>query len=363
MTGYPLVAVYSLVAFLNLIGKLPFWLLRYSVPSSRPHSSWTLNQTLRAKLIKTWLEFASSIEFQFPQSLSPGAEKERWVVIPPKDSKFYQPPLDDRAVKPAKIGGFWYPGPYLHETDQSRKVILHIHGGAFVISDAREMNYGFAAKSLHDATSATIFFPDYRLSSTKGNRFPAALQDSLTAYLFLLDQGVPRANIILSGDSAGANLAIGLLRFFSQNINLFPTQPYALLLWSPWLDLSMDFDELFTRDPRANTDYVPAAFLEWGRRAYKPSELSASDSYISPGQHPFTSKTPIWIHLGGLEIFKEQITAFHRAMREIGNSPVVLDEMENEVHDVLMLASVLGKEQQGREAATQAANFIDSLGE
>ena len=363
VTRYPLKAVYTIATVLALFGKVPCWILRYSAASSRPHSSWTLRQTICTKLIQEWQKLASTIEFQFPQSLNPGNERERWVIIPPTDVDSYRSPLNDPVVKPAKIGGFWYPEAYLHERDHSRRVILHIHGGAFVVSDAREMSYGFAAKVLHDATSATAFLPDYRLASTKGNRFPAALQDSLSAYVFLLDQGIPPANIILSGDSAGGNLAIGLLRYLSDNTDIFPTRPYALLLWSPWLDLSVNFDEHFAQDPRAKTDFLDITFLKWGRRAYKPPELPASDPYISPGRHPFRSKTPIWMHLGGLEVLRGEIMRYYEAMMEVKEGPVALDEMKNEPHDVLAIAHLTGKEEQGRKAASQAASFLNSLQE
>lgn len=59
-------------------------------------------------------------------------------------------------------------------------------------------------------------FIDYTLSYTSAGRFPAALQDAISTYLFLLDQDIYPKDIILSGDNAGAHLAISLLKYLGE---------------------------------------------------------------------------------------------------------------------------------------------------
>lgn len=58
--------------------------------------------------------------------------------------------------------------------------------------------------------SRSSLMPQYRLASDSSTRFPAAMQDRLTAYMYLLGQGVSPEDIVLSGDSAGANLVVAL---------------------------------------------------------------------------------------------------------------------------------------------------------
>ena len=360
-TRQPFKAFYTIFTCLNLFWEIPFLLLYYIVPALRPHASWTYRQTICGNFLQRWFTFASTIEFQYPLSLDPGNEKERWANISPNETKFYRQPLDDAHVKPGIIGGLWHPHPYHRENDLNKTIILHLHGGAFVLSDAREMNCGFTAKTLHDATSAMVFCPDYRLASTSGNRFPAALQDALSSYVYLLDQGISPSNIILSGDSAGGNLAIGLLRYIGDNRDLFPASPRALLLWSPWVDLITNFQDLWAGHYNAPTEYMPACFLDWGRRAYKPPGMPASDPYLSPIVQPFGTETPIWIQVGSQEILRDTTVRFHGAMSDVRKGVVVLHETKDATHDLILVGQILGREDQAQEAAIQAAKFLGMI--
>ena len=91
---------------------------------------------------------------------------------------------------------------------------------------------------LAELPTAAVLCPQYRLASNPGGSFPAQLQDAVTAYRHLLDeQKIPAARILVSGDSAGAHIAINLLRYLHENPGLLPL-PRALLLHSPWVDLT-----------------------------------------------------------------------------------------------------------------------------
>ncbi len=96
------------------------------------------------------------------------------------------------------------------------------------------MDVGFMCASLLRASpGSAVLCPEYRLASHPGGRFPAALQDAVTAYAFLVfELKVPAANVVLSGDSAGAHLVLGLLRYINAHKYIFP-EPTGTLLWSP----------------------------------------------------------------------------------------------------------------------------------
>ena len=131
------------------------------------------------------------------------------------------------------------------------------------------------AKKLLKHTPAThVFCPQYRLStlpvSKTSNPFPAALQDSLTSYLYLLnDLKISPKNIILSGDSAGGNLAIALLRYITDyGSELGLPAPSSALLWSPWTNPA-DTSGSYVHDNRNYaTDYISPPFTAWGTSAY-----------------------------------------------------------------------------------------------
>jgi acetyl esterase/lipase len=112
------------------------------------------------------------------------------------------------------------------------KVILYLHGGGYVtgcIEDHR-MLCGLLAT----ATGVKVLIPEYRLAPE--NPFPAALDDALKIYQWLLAQGTSSANIIIAGDSAGGGLSVAtVLALKDKNVSL----PAAVLCLSPWVDLTL----------------------------------------------------------------------------------------------------------------------------
>lgn len=86
-------------------------------------------------------------------------------------------------------------------------VVLYLHGGAFV-TETPHLHGSFLAR-LCAATKCNGFMPSYRLAPEHPS--PAAPDDCLDAYRWLLDQGYEGPDIVLAGDSAGGNLCLGLL--------------------------------------------------------------------------------------------------------------------------------------------------------
>lgn len=123
-------------------------------------------------------------------------------------------------------------------------VILYFHGGAFVIGSPRPFRNQSARLSL--AAGCQVLTVDYRLAPE--HPFPAALDDAVTSYRWLLKQGWDPAQIVLAGDSAGGNLALTtLLRLRDGGDSL----PAAGLLISPWVDLTCSAPSMETNaDPR-----------------------------------------------------------------------------------------------------------------
>jgi acetyl esterase/lipase len=112
---------------------------------------------------------------------------------------------------------------------------LHIHGGAFVAGSA----YGYRphAGALAAAAQTGVLLPDYRLPPE--HPFPAGVEDSLSAYTWLLEQGVRPAEVTLSGDSSGAGLVLSLLLTLRQD---HAELPGAVVLLCPWVDLRLAND-------------------------------------------------------------------------------------------------------------------------
>ena len=87
------------------------------------------------------------------------------------------------------------------------KIIFYIHGGGYVSGSCSD-HQGVVAKIVKGSQVAALLF-DYRLAPE--NPYPAALNDTLAAYCWLLSQGVSSGDIVMAGNSAGAGLALTAL--------------------------------------------------------------------------------------------------------------------------------------------------------
>jgi epsilon-lactone hydrolase len=139
-------------------------------------------------------------------------------------SKFAPPP--EAAVAPVLAGGV----PTLRITpDHAHEAsVLFLHGGGFVAGSA--FGYRHLAGALAVAAQASALVIDYRLAPEHPH--PAAVQDSVNAYLWLAEAGAP---VVLAGDSAAGNLVMSvLLTLRERELPL----PAGAVLLCPWVDLT-----------------------------------------------------------------------------------------------------------------------------
>ncbi|MBU1746449.1 MAG: alpha/beta hydrolase [Chloroflexi bacterium] len=94
----------------------------------------------------------------------------------------------------------------------SKSVILYLHGGAWVLGWYN--NHRLLVAHIGQASQSRVLAVDYRLAPE--NPFPAALEDSLAAYRWLLKDGIEPNQIVIAGDSAGGNLALATLMALRQ---------------------------------------------------------------------------------------------------------------------------------------------------
>lgn len=328
-------AIWTVFIIICLPVRLAFFLI-YFIPSAlRQHPKWTYRQALGTALMGTWLTYASIVEFRTPCSLEPGPDKDCFVAMNPAKSTLYRGILlRDKDIRPNKIGGTWHPKVYNVREDKEKIVVLHFHGGAYVLGGCRPRKDRWGPDLLAKNLSALVFCPQYRLASNPLGHFPAALQDAVTSYHYLLEIGISPSQIIISGDSAGGNLTVVLLRYLSDHKNVLP-DPMAALLWSPWFDLTRTTNSLECHNGRI--DYIPPHLLEWALRAYIPSSMDSKDPYLSPLHHPFSTKVPMFIQCGTVEVlYDEQVGFFLRRMGEVAGNKVEIMELQNAPHDTFL---------------------------
>ncbi|RYP72194.1 hypothetical protein DL771_004324 [Monosporascus sp. 5C6A] len=126
--------------------------------------------------------------------------KERFSLVSPAELKIYSGVLAPGTIKPVPVGGVWFPAPISAAATEDlshEKVVLHFPGGAFVLAFAFEGVGQNISNTMAQHMKATrTFVAQYRVATSSDTRFPAALQDLLTFYHYILSLGVDPKNII-----------------------------------------------------------------------------------------------------------------------------------------------------------------------
>lgn len=170
------------------------------------------------------------------------------------------------------------------------QVLVYLHGGGFVlgVSPLHVRMAAYMARQL----GMRVLMVDYRLGPE--DPYPAALDDCVTAYRWLLDQDVPAGDIALAGDSAGGNLALTALLKLRDSGDPLPAAAACL---SPVTDLT-------ERDypPRAPNDPIlPRKVMRFYAEAYV-GDSDAHDPLISPVYGDLRGLPPLLVHAGEDEV-------------------------------------------------------------
>ncbi|KAI2620775.1 Alpha/Beta hydrolase protein [Hypomontagnella submonticulosa] len=368
-TRQPGKAIYTILFFLRISLRLPWFLFLFLFPSQRPDRHWSYRQALGRTVVHYVSQYVATIELKPPFSLKAGKEKGRFVLVAPLGDRFYRDILNcDPEIKPTTIGAVWYPEPLTQASPHhpGRRIFFHLHGGAYILGGGRNADVGFATSLLvKNSPGSKVFCPEYRLASFSGGRFPAALQDAVTAYAHLVgDLGVPSSDVVLSGDSAGANLALALLRYINEHQDILPV-PAAILLWSPWTDMTGEVADAAKR-PAAKVDHVGPELITWAYREFLPGEntkVSRDNPYISANKGAPLATIPMWVQWGSNEVLVEEDEEFVR-IQASGNEGDDERRLRTYVipyapHDVFTLAPVLGWEKEAAVAVEDAVRFLD----
>ncbi|TGJ86366.1 hypothetical protein E0Z10_g2368 [Xylaria hypoxylon] len=348
LASYPVLSIfYKLFYSCTVLARLPVWIVGFSLfQRARPLPSWSFKQSLMFRILTEIVFLTSRTETPVPLPLEPGKEKDRWEKLEPFPKDMYRGPLESESVEPALIGGTWYPKKPADPANVG-PVILHIHGGAFVIGDGRSDASGpmFDLFLKHGKTGP-IFAPQYRLSSRPTSApFPAALQDTLTSYLyFVRTLGIPASNITISGDSAGGNLAIALLRYIVEyGAELDIPQPKSAAILTPWVapvkHLWSEF--VITSNPNYYTDYLGTEFCRWGAKAYIRG-VSPEHPYIMALGHPFKTPVPMLVTFGSAEILAVDGLEWIREMERLEGNKLETYIEPDAPHDTVLVGHIIG---------------------
>ena len=206
-------------------------------------------------------------------------------------------PFDLEGMKAAWVKPEWGHDP--------NKVILYCHGGGYTSG-----NLGYSrvlSSKLAHVTGYDVLSFEYRLAPE--HPYPAAVEDAMRAWDYLMYQGYGAENVTVAGDSAGGNLALVLCRRLKAAGRRMPR---ALLLMSPWTDMTMtgaSYRERVESDPMLTPEYIEAV-----RRAYA-GDRDLQDPDLSPLLGDLGSFPPTLIQVGDHEILYSDSASLAAALR------------------------------------------------
>ncbi len=203
----------------------------------------------------------------------------------------------DALVTPVDLDGVY--GEWVSAGDGDEAgVLLFLHGGGYNSGSCK--THRALAAHLARAGHTRVLLIDYRLAPE--HPCPAAIEDAVHAYRWLLQQSTTPQQIAIGGDSAGAGLArASLLALHVSGVRA----PAAAILLSPWLDLALCGESMQTRaqlDPLTSyNDLHEAASLYLGGLA--PDDPRASPLYANLHRLP-----ALLIHVGDHEVLRSDAT-------------------------------------------------------
>lgn len=239
-------------------------------------------------------------------------------------------------------------GVYVEELysleDSSNGVILHLHGGAYTFGELNSQH--IFATTISKQTSCKVILPKYRLAPEYP--FPAAIEDSLKVYQWLINQGIDASKIILSGDSAGGGLAVAtVMALRDRKIPL----PAAIVCLSPWVDLLMTGESHKTK---IKSDFALSAMdLDKSAKFYAGGQ-DLKNPLISPVYGDFTEFPPMLIHVGTEEILLDDSVMLAEKAKE-SNVDVKIKIWEGMWHVWHLMGNVVPE---GKEAIEEVCEFI-----
>ncbi|KAI1281070.1 Alpha/Beta hydrolase protein [Xylaria sp. FL0933] len=363
----PFKAFYTTFIVSKILVTLPWRLARYGLRSARPFREWSLKYSILNAVLRdlfTWYA-TTRHDGMYTVISDHRKEKQRYDQAEPADPGRYSGVLTPGKATPKSVGGLWYPAPLLATSPdvENAKVVLHFPGGAFVLALGQDFWGKKVSKALLKHLNAShCFFPQYRVAVDDSSRFPAAVQDLLTCYNHILSLGVNPNNVIVSGDSAGGNLVLSLLRYLETSASATLPLPGGAMLWSPWVYVTLQAGADYESDKNSKHDSIVPSLLQWGVEAYFPEHEPTAEelAYISPLNHPFHTKVPLFIHVGTAEGFFEPIREFANQMSQVDGNRVRLHSTERVVHDLIYAYEGAGLGKEVALAIRDAVHFFES---
>lgn len=186
----------------------------------------------------------------------------------------------------------------------SDMTVLYLHGGAY-INDATLYHWKFCDK-LAKKTNADVVFPIYPL--TPNHTWDETFDMLTELYDEILAEN--KGQVVIMGDSAGGGLAVAFCEYLHE---LGIRQPDKMILFSPWMDISMSNPEIANYE---DIDPMLSAYglVEMGK--YWAGDLDLKDYHVSPIYGDITALKNVYLFVGTREILYPDVTKFYSMLQE-----------------------------------------------
>ncbi|MCE5215168.1 MAG: alpha/beta hydrolase [Methanobacterium sp.] len=241
----------------------------------------------------------------------------------------------------APVPSYWIVTPQ----SNPHKVILFFHGGGFNRGTSR--GHLDICKNLAKHSSFTILSVDYRMSPE--NPFPAAVEDCLNSFLWLLDEGFTSQDILVAGISYGGTLALSTTLALKKRSLI----PRGVVCMSPAVDMGFPVVYKHLKDVRDWIDYEQLSKI---REMYLQGQ-EIKNPMISPIYGDLEGFPPLLLQTGGLELLLCDTMRF-RDLAIQKEVQVKLDVWQGMFHGFQIFYSVLP---QAKAAISSIGNFVKKL--
>jgi acetyl esterase/lipase len=252
------------------------------------------------------------------------------------------PEVQIESFKIGELAALWAFAPDVTK----RRIILFFHGGAYTAGSI-DSHKNFVGR-LSAAANAAVLAVQYRRAPE--HPFPAALDDALTAYRWLLHHPYARSRIVIGGTSSGGGLALALfLKLKQEQIAM----PAGGMCFCPWVDLAMKNE---TIQKNRGKDLLKPERLVWSAEQYAAGK-PLTDPFLSPLYGNLEGLPPLFIQTGTLDLLYGEAVQL-AALAEKQGVATTFDVWQDMIHCWQLFAPSFPECQ---EAIERAGKFVDEL--
>ncbi len=268
-----------------------------------------------------------------------GASIEAWRDDFIRNTRNFAPPKGTR-ITPVSANSVPCEWVVSEDVDQT-KTLLYLHGGGYAMGSLDTHRHLVALFA--QAAGVRALSVDYRLGPE--HRFPAAINDVVAAYQWLLSQGVDPHQIVVAGDSAGGGLSVAALLALRDAGTPLPAGVACI---SPWADLEGTGESMKSEDKTPQFEHLKL-MADWYLGVHDPRDPLASPIYAD-----LTGLPPMLIHVGDADTLLDDSIRLADKARADGVD-VELEVWEDMIHVWHFYAQMIPE---GHQAVQKVGAFI-----